>query len=170
MDIVKLLSICKMELSIEKIDNPYPGVVSLSTLEGGDQMSVSKAVRMALKKAGKQNGDLAELWGYAPKAVSNKFAWERWTGKELFEVADLTGGQLAFIYPDGTQITIPQQDPKKEAKAAAKAEAKKKATPAKTKKPEPSAKPKQKKAPAKPKALKEEKTPDVMREQISFFD
>ena len=130
-------------------------------------MSVSKAVRMALKKAGKQNGDLAALWGYAPKAVSNKFAWERWTGKELFEVADLTGGQLAFIYPDGTQITIPQQDPKTEAKAAAKAEAKKKATPAKTKKPESSAKQKQKKAPAKP---KQEKKPKVIEEQISFFE
>ena len=78
-------------------------------------MAVSKAVRMALKKAGKQNGDLAELWGYTLKAVSNKFAWERWTGKELSEVADLTGGQLAFIYPDGTQIAIPQEDPKKDA-------------------------------------------------------
>ncbi len=131
-------------------------------------MSVSKAVRMALKKAGKQNGDLAELWGYKLNAVSNKFQWERWTGKELSEVASLTGGQLAFIYPDGTQIMIPQDDPKKDAKAQAKI-AKLKAA-AKTKKPEPSAKPKQKKAPAKPKALKEEKTPDVMREQISFFD
>ena len=167
MDIVKRKSILKMEISIEKIDNPKSNVVSLSTLEGGDQMSVSKAVRMALKKAGKQNGDLAELWGYAPKAVSNKFAWERWTGKELFEVADLTGGQLAFIYPDGTQITIPQQDPKKEAKAAAKAEAKKAATPAKTKKPASSAKPKRKKAPAKPKKPKE---PTMREEQISFFE
>lgn len=131
-------------------------------------MSVSKAVRMALKRAGKQNGDLSELWGYKLNAVSNKFQMERWTGKELSEVASLTGGQLAFVYPDGTQITIPQEDPKKEAKAAAKAEAKKAA--AKTKKPEPSAKPKQKKTSAKPKAPKEEKTPEVMREQISIFD
>ena len=130
-------------------------------------MSVSKAVRMALKKAGKQNGDLAELWGYKLNAVSNKFQMERWKGKELSEVADLTGGQLAFVYPDGTQITIPQEDPKKEAKAAAKAEAKKAATAAKSKKPEPSAKPKQKKAPAKPKPAKE---PIVLEEQISFFE
>ena len=129
-------------------------------------MSVSKAVRMALKKAGKQNGDLAELWGYQLNAVSNKFQMERWTGKELSEVADLTGGQLAFVYPDGTQIMIPQEDPKKEAKAAAKAEAKKAAA-AKTKKLETSAKPKQKKAPAKPKP---EKEPNVLEEQISFFE
>lgn len=80
-------------------------------------MSVSKAVRMALKRAGKQNGDLARLWGYQVNAVSNKFQMERWTGKELSEVAELTGGQLAFVYPDGTQITIPQEDPKKDAKA-----------------------------------------------------
>ena len=44
-------------------------------------MAVSKAVRMALKRAGKQNRDLAQLWGYTPNAVSNKFSWERWTGK-----------------------------------------------------------------------------------------
>ena len=165
MDYVKYKSIFKMEKSIVTIDNSLQAVVSLSTLEGGDQMSVSKAVRMALKKAGKQNGDLAALWGYAPKAVSNKFAWERWTGKELFEVADLTGGQLAFIYPDGTQIKIPQQDPKKDAKAQAKI-AKLRAA-AKAEKPEPSAKPKQKKAPAKP---KQEKKPKVIEEQISFFE
>ena len=72
-------------------------------------MSVSKAVRMALKKAGKQNGDLAELWGYQLNAVSNKFQMERWTGKELSEVADLTGGQLAFVYPDGTQAWEPYE-------------------------------------------------------------
>ena len=73
-------------------------------------MSISKAVRMALKKAGKQNRDLAELWDYTLNAVSNKFAWERWTGKELTEVAELTGGRLIFIYPDGTQILIPQPE------------------------------------------------------------
>ena len=82
-------------------------------------MSVSKAVRMALKKAGKQNADLAQLWGYTLNATSNKFQWERWTGKELSEVAEMTGGQLAFVYPDGTQITIPQEDTKRDAKAAA---------------------------------------------------
>ncbi len=129
-------------------------------------MSVSKAVRMALKKAGKKNSDLAELWGYQLNAVSNKFQKERWTGNELSEVAEMTGGQLSFVYPDGTQITIPQEDPKKEAKAAAKAEAKKAAA-AKTKKPETSTKPKQKKAPAK---LKPAKEPNVLEEQISFFE
>ena len=132
-------------------------------------MSVSKAVRMALKKAGKQNGDLAELWGYQVNAVSNKFQWERWTGKELAEVADLTGGQLAFVYPDGTQITIPQEDPKKDAKAQAKlAKMKEAARAAKMEAPaKPKQAPKKPKAPAKP---KKEQEPDVLEEQISFFE
>ena len=124
---------------------------------------------MALKKAGKQNGDLAELWGYQVNAVSNKFQWERWTGKELAEVADLTGGQLAFVYPDGTQITIPQEDPKKDAKAQAKRTKMKEA--ARAAKMEAPAKPKQ--APKKPKAPakpKKEQEPDVLEEQISFFE
>jgi len=132
-------------------------------------VSVSKAVRMALKKAGKQNGDLAELWGYQVNAVSNKFQWERWTGKELAEVADLTGGQLAFVYPDGTQITIPQEDPKKDAKAQAKlAKMKEAARAAKMEAPaKPKQAPKKPKAPAKP---KKEQEPDVLEEQISFFE
>lgn len=132
-------------------------------------MSVSKAVRMALKKAGKQNGDLAELWGYQVNAVSNKFQWERWTGKELAEVADLTGGQLAFVYPDGTQITIPQEDPKKDAKAQAKlAKMKEAARAAKMEAPaKPKPAPKKPKAPARP---KKEQEPDVLEEQISFFE
>ena len=131
-------------------------------------MSISKAVRMALKRAGKQNGDLADFWGYKLNAVSNKFQWERWTGKELTEVADLTGGQLAFVYPDGTQITIPQEDPKKDAKVAAKL-AKAKAQPKTVRAAE-------KKAPQKPKQKKEApqpkkpKAPEVMEEQISFFE
>ena len=162
-------NIIKMSINIETIYNPETVMISFH-MTGGDKMSVSNAVRMALKRAGKQNGDLAELWGYKVNAVSNKFQMERWTGKELSEVADLTGGKLAFVYPDGTQIMIPQEDPKKEAKAAAKAEAKKAAAAAKVKKPEPSAKTKQKKAPAKPKAPKKGKTPEVMKEQLSFFD
>jgi len=128
-------------------------------------MSISKAVRMALKRAGKQNGDLAQIWGYTLNAISNKFQRERWRGKELTEVAELTGGTLAFVYPDGTQITIPQADPKKEAKAAAKA--KKEAAAVKPKNAKAPATVKEKKAPAKPKKVK---APDVIEEQLSFFD
>jgi hypothetical protein len=109
-DFVKQKSTIKMECSTGAVDNPEVSVVYFPYPEGGVLMSVSKAVRMALKKAKKQNGDLADLWGYSYKAVSNKFTMERWTGKELAAVAEMTGGQLAFIYPDGTQIPIPQEE------------------------------------------------------------
>ena len=156
-------NIIKMSIHIETIYNPETVMISFHMTEG-DKMSVSNAVRMALKRAGKHNGDLAELWGYKLNAVSNKFQMERWTGKELSEVASLTGSQLAFVYPDGTQITIPQEDPKKEAKAAAKQErTKAQAKLAKAAEKRAPAKPKQKKTPAK-------KAPEVMEEQISFFD
>ena len=130
-------------------------------------MSVSKAVRMALKKAGKQNADLAQLWGYTLNATSNKFQWERWTGKELSEVAEMTGGQLAFVYPDGTQITIPQEDTKKDAKAAAQRKNETAPIKPKAKKAKAPAAAAKKKAPAKPKKAK---APAVMEEQISFFE
>lgn len=130
-------------------------------------MAVSKAVRMALKRAGLQNGDLARLWGYTTNAVSNKFAWERWTGKELSDVAELTGGQLAFIYPDGTQITIPQEDQKKEKSPA---EPRKAKAPVKTQGKKAPAKTQEKKAPPKQKKEKKEKKPEVLEEQISFFN
>lgn len=127
-------------------------------------MAVSKAVRMALKRAGKQNRDLAQLWGYTINAVSNKFSWERWTGKELSEVAELTGGRLAFIYPDGTQIMIVREDPKA-TKAAAKP--KKAKAQAKAQVREVPSGPQEKRTPSKP---KEEKKPDVLEKQISIFD
>ena len=135
-------------------------------------MSVSNAVRMALRKAGKQNGDLADLWGYQVNAVSNKFQWERWTGKELSEVADLTGGRLAFVYPDGTQIMIPQDDPKKDAKTQAVLEKMKTAAKQKrTKEKKESRQPKQTKEPdKKKKPFGPEKASKVQAEQISFFD
>ena len=69
-------------------------------------MSVSASVRMALAKGNKRQTDLAKLWGYYPQAVNLKFQKERWTAAELAQIAALTGGKLAFIYPDGQQILI----------------------------------------------------------------
>ena len=69
-------------------------------------MSLSDSVRMALKKARKSHLDLCGIWGNTPQAMSNKFRLERWSGQDLLRVAEFTGGKLAFIYPDGTQIPI----------------------------------------------------------------
>ena len=69
-------------------------------------MPVSAAVRAALKKSKKTQTDLGVLWGTTPQVISNKMRLERWTGEELARVAEYTGGKLAFVYPDGTQIMI----------------------------------------------------------------
>ena len=69
-------------------------------------MSLSDSVRMALKKARKNQTDLIRIWGNSKSAMSNKFRLERWSGNDLIRVARFTGGKLAFIYPDGQQILI----------------------------------------------------------------
>ena len=69
-------------------------------------MSLSDSVRMALKKARKNQTDLIRIWGNSKSAMSNKFRLERWSGNDLLRIAEFTGGKLAFIYPDGQQILI----------------------------------------------------------------
>ena len=69
-------------------------------------MSLSDSVRMALKKARKNQTDLIRIWGNSKSAMSNKCRLERWSGNDLIRVAKFTGGKLAFIYPDGQQILI----------------------------------------------------------------
>ena len=79
-------------------------------------MSVSTAVRMALAKGNKKQTELADYLGIQRQPVNLKLAKERWTGAELAKVAELTGGKLAFVYPDGQQILIevPEEEKKPE--------------------------------------------------------
>ena len=126
-------------------------------------MSVSASVRAALSLAKKRQLDLAALWETSPQVITNKLRLERWTGEELARVAALTGGKLAFIYPDGQQIFIPSSDAeamKKEKKLKQPAAP----TGGKTA-PKPAAK--KAKTPAKPKAVKVKKP---VEEQLSMFD
>ena len=69
-------------------------------------MSVSDSVRMALNKGSKSQTDLSKFWGTSLQVISNKIRLERWTGEELARIAEYTGGKLAFVYPEGTQIMI----------------------------------------------------------------
>ena len=69
-------------------------------------MSVSDNVRMALDKAGISQVEMASLWGKSPQALYNKLNLERWSAADLVRVAEITGGRLAFIYPDGQEILI----------------------------------------------------------------
>ena len=123
-------------------------------------MSVSASVRAALSMAKKRQMDIAALWETSPQVITNKFRLERWTGEELAQVAALTGGKLAFVYPDGQQIFIPSSETG-ELKTA-----KQPKTPTARKQvPKPAAQ--KAKPPAKPKAVKKKKPMEV---QISMFD
>ena len=127
-------------------------------------MSVSASVRAALSMAKKRQLDLAALWETSPQAINNKFRLERWTGEELARVAALTGGKLAFVYPDGQQIFISSSE------TGSKAKGQKKAKPPNVptgKKATPKPPAKKAKTPAKPKAEKAKKPAEV---QLSMFD
>ena len=96
----------------------------LYTTAGGDSMSITNSVRMALTKAGKKQIDLANLYGWSKQSMSTKFSRGSWFGKDLAKVAEFTGGRLAFVYPDGQVIYIdPDEDEKKEAPDASPSEA-----------------------------------------------
>lgn len=130
-------------------------------------MSASDAVRMAIAKAGIKQTELSKIWGTSPQAIYNKLNLERWTARDLAQIAKITGGRLAFIYPDGQEILIqaqeaeeaekPEEPEKPKATKPKKASAEKKAAPKKA--------PAQKKDPA-----KKVKEPEQIEEQISFFE
>ena len=69
-------------------------------------MNVSEAVRSALKKGKVSQTALGARWGTTPQVINNKMRLKRWTGEELAQVAEYTGGKLAILYPDGQQILI----------------------------------------------------------------
>ena len=69
-------------------------------------VSVSNIVRMAAMKNGMNQARLAEAWGASKQAINNKFARDSWSAEDLMKVAAITGGKLAFIYPDGQQLLI----------------------------------------------------------------
>ena len=130
-------------------------------------MSASDAVRMAIAKAGIKQTELSKIWGTSPQAIYNKLNLERWTARDLAQIAKITGGRLAFIYPDGQEILIdvpetkeketPAVPEKPKATKPKKVTAEKKAAPKKAQA--------QKKAPA-----KKAKEPEQIEEQISFFE
>ena len=107
---------------------------------------------------------VAALWETSSQVITNKFRLERWTGEELAQVAALTGGKLAFVYPDGQQIFIPSSETGRETEALKKAK-KPKAPAGRKADPKPAAK--KTKTPAKPKAAK---TNRPVEEQLSMFD
>ena len=89
-------------------------VLSQQTTRGGDTMTISDTVRMALQKGGKQQRELAEDWGFTtPQALGVKFNRGSWSANDLANIAEYTGGQLVIRYPDGQDIIVfPESKPR----------------------------------------------------------
>lgn len=73
-------------------------------------MTISSSVSMALKKADLKQNDLAAAYGKSKQSMSMKFTRDSWFGKDLVKVAKLVGADLAFVFPDGTRITLDTDD------------------------------------------------------------
>ena len=74
-------------------------------------MSVKSAIRMVLAKRGMSQVELSRLWNGSPQAISNKFSRNTWTAADLVKIARLTDCQLMFVFPDGQQVLIAEDDP-----------------------------------------------------------
>ena len=75
------------------------------------KMSVTHVVRMAKEKKGLSQTELAEALGITRQSLSNKTARDTWTASDLMKVADVTGGKLMIVYPDGQQLIFLPDDP-----------------------------------------------------------
>ena len=67
---------------------------------------ISKSVKAALLEADKKQIELADMMDMSKQTMSNKMALDRWSGKDLLKVAELTGCRLAFVFPNGKTIEI----------------------------------------------------------------
>ena len=77
-------------------------------------MPISNSVKSALNHAGLKQNDLAAAYGKTKQSMSMKVTRGNWFGKDLVKVAKLVGADLAFVFPDGTKITIDTDDPQEE--------------------------------------------------------
>lgn len=71
---------------------------------------VSDKVKSALALAGKKQLDLTQLYGTSVQVINNKMSLNRFTSDDLIRIAEFTGGHLAFIYPDGSQLVFTADD------------------------------------------------------------
>ena len=74
-------------------------------------MGISNKINAILNLTGRKKSDLLGLLGMSSRqSLSNKFTNERWSAKDLIDVADYCGCRVAFIMPDGTQITLDKEN------------------------------------------------------------
>lgn len=74
-------------------------------------MSASKEIKALLSLNGKRQSDLISILNMGSKqSLSNKFTNGRWSASDLVAVAEFCGCKLAFVLPDGQQITITSEN------------------------------------------------------------
>lgn len=84
-------------------------------LEGGNVMSISANIKALLTLCGMKQFDLMQPLNMSSRqSLSNKFANERWSAKDLVDISRLCGCKLAFIMPNGQQIFIEDNGSEKE--------------------------------------------------------
>ena len=81
--------------------------------------TASQVVKMALVKAGLKQKDLMTVFGESRslQSINNKVRLDRWFANDLALVAEMTGGKLAFVYPDGQMFVIDPKDEKTESES-----------------------------------------------------
>ena len=69
-------------------------------------MTAAEKLRVILKRANKNMGDLAEATGQSRQNLSNKFNRGNFSEKEINDAARALGCtvEIVFTLPDGTQI------------------------------------------------------------------
>ena len=68
--------------------------------------TVSRAVRLALVKAGSNASRIAEPWGTTKSAMSNKFYRDSWSAEDLVKLCHIVGAELLIRFPDGQEIKV----------------------------------------------------------------
>lgn len=69
-------------------------------------MAIGNSIRQALALKNVKQTQLAKELGVSVSAVYNKFTRDSWTAKDLVILGKILGCKPAFIFPDGSQIVI----------------------------------------------------------------
>lgn len=77
-------------------------------------MNISDAIKGLLAMTGKKQTDLAEALGMSSKqAMNNKIRKNSWYADDVLKAAELCGGKLAIIMPDGQTIYLHNDEDEK---------------------------------------------------------
>ena len=73
-------------------------------------MRVSDQMKALLSMRGSKLSDLAGFFGIKPQSMSNKIVRNNWTAEELLKIAEFCGCKVAFVFPDGQLIYLPNDE------------------------------------------------------------